>query len=571
MAFPTRLSMQLRRALPPGVSLFPRPKHKRWIMSCAPDWRQRTLPREIVTCDDAVAYVRRQLEAVGADPGAAMRRRRDVGLTIEECAGKWIGLLEGDERCAPATLKQHRGCLKNWILPRFGQKPIAELDARAVPELRAWLRELRAAHPEGARTILHTVSSFASLVDAALAEGWIRATLPAGDAQVAAWALSAANVLRHPGVRGELPKARDKGPLRLPIPWVQKLLDAPAVELEHRARYGLAGCTGMRDGEIAGVQLRRLARQGAPATVRIEEAVALVGAKGKGGHAKPKAPKTEGSRRTLPVHAACAAAAVEEWIAVGLPRLLGRQPRPEDYLFPRADGRPSRPRSAEQLRADLRAAGLPDNVDGRPIEFKSFRSSFLTWLDEAGVDERVRKRLAGHRASDVTEHHYTVRELAQLGAAVDLIALRWTRGLSTVGPPVERSTGTADAAPGSAAKRAEEKGFEPLVPLRVRRFSKSPASSARSGQSAENPAFCPILTTESSGQGAASGRPSTPPAVQPPIADEQLELPFAAPPAAAAGPGLARVRKPPPPPAELEEVEQLVAAGAAAGAERGGR
>jgi hypothetical protein len=74
----------------------------------------------------------------------------------------------------------------------------------------------------------------------------------------------------------------------------------------------------------------------------------------------------------------------------------------------------------------------------RAIDFKATRSPFATWLDEAGVDERVRKRLMGHRASDVTERHYTKRELERLAEAVAMIGLEWRPG--TV--PVTVSAGT---------------------------------------------------------------------------------------------------------------------------------
>jgi integrase len=89
------------------------------------------------------------------------------------------------------------------------------------------------------------------------------------------------------------------------------------------------------------------------------------------------------------------------------------------------------------VRADLLAARLPETHDGRPVDFKATRSTFATMLDDAGVDERIRKRLMGHRSGDVTETHYTPRSLAQLAAAVATIGLEWR---STMGPTVEPST-----------------------------------------------------------------------------------------------------------------------------------
>ncbi len=105
---------------------------------------------------------------------------------------------------------------------------------------------------------------------------------------------------------------------------------------------------------------------------------------------------------------------------------------------------------------------------------------------------------------------------------------------------------------------AEEKGFEPLVPLRALRFSKSPSSSARSGQTAENPDPWPLLSAGSSGQAAGSGPPSTPPPVP-----AQLELDFSPRPPEAPlpsrRPGLARARRRAGEADQLVEDEQLVA------------
>ncbi len=527
MDFPARLPDRLRRGLPPGVSLFPRPRKRRWIMSCAPDWRQVTLPAEVVTCDDALAHVHRHLEAAGADPGEAMRRRREEGPEVALCADRWLALLEKDPRCAPATLKGHRTHVERWIKPAFGTLSMARLD---VPGVRAWLRALRAASKDP-RSTLHAVSSFRTLYGVAMAEGWI--DVPA-------------NLFRHDGVLAELPEVEDADPIRLPPPVVQKLLDSPAVSLERRARYALAFCTGARDGELQGLRLDRMGREGAVRFVKIEDAVALVGKKGPGGFAKVKGPKTRSSRRTIPLHA-CAEAAIAEWLAVGWPQLVGRAPCPADFLFPRPDGKPSRPRSAEQIREDLRAAGLPDTVDALPVEFKASRSSFLTWLDEMGVDERVRKRLAGHRALDVTERHYTVRELEQLAAAVATIPLRWTAGLGTVTPAVSAGTVNADCPMMSAPPRRLERPTNGLGKGRRRGTGHA--------QPPANPASGYVLSLESSGHAEDVGRASTPAAVP---AGEQLELDFTAPPPAAARPGLARARQPSPP-VELEEGEQLVA------------
>lgn len=549
MDFPASLPPRLKRALPPGVSLFPRPRDRRWILSSAPDWRQKTLPAEVVTCEEAVAWVRRHLAETGQDPGVEMVRRKAHGLTVDECAVRWIPLLTSDERCAPATLKGHVGYLSNWIRPRFGTTPIAALE---VPVLRAWLRELhagKAVHAPGVgdkigpRSILHVHSTFASFVDAALAEGWLHA--PTSDP----WLRGAMNVLRHPAVRAELHQPEDADPIALPIETVQQLLDAVVVPLERRARYALGFCEGMRDGEIAGVKIDRIVRGSIPPVIKIEQAVALVGAKGPKGFAKPKAPKTRSSKRTLPLHL-CPGGAIDEWLADGWAELVGRDPKPEDYLFPRPDGGPSRPRSAELLREDLRAAGLPDTVDGKPVEMKSTRSSFLTWLSELGVSDAIRKRLAGHRASDVTERHYTHREIDQLAEAIGRIPLRWRTGAagaargSTVEAPVEASTVNPESPTISAPPRRLER---PTNGLGKRR---------RAGTTVDNEAQIPLIwppqSLPDSGHASTipgSGHASTAPTVEPEAPASPPESLTETPPTLTEtrGPGLARAAPRPAP------------------------
>ena len=161
---------------------------------------------------------------------------------------------------------------------------------------------------------------------------------------------------------------------------------------------------------------------GALPVFRIEQAVAIVGKKGDGGFAKVKGPKTKGSKRTMPLHPAARTALVEwrgRWA-----ELVGREPRAEDFVFPGPDGEAARPRSAGQIREDLARLGLPTEIRGQAIEFRATRSSFATWLEEAGVSEQVRKRLMGHAVRDVTERHYTVREVEQLAQAVRTIPVR---------------------------------------------------------------------------------------------------------------------------------------------------
>ena len=437
--FPTALPESLRKLLPSGCSLFPRPEKRRWVFAYEAKGGgrpQKVIPGEIVEPRAAVEYVVTFLRAQGIDPGANLDRRKVEGPTVGACADKWIALAEKDPKVAPATLAGYRYHLKAHIRPTFEDTPIVALP-RMVPELRKWIRD---GFPNAsARTVHHAVSAFTVLVDVAIAEQWIRVE---GDD----WTRHAVNPLRSPAVRDILPEAEDHDPQALPLATVRALIHAvDRVPLERRTRYAVGFTAGLRDGELAGVKVGRIQRSEVPHTIEVVVSVATVGSKveGKTKWALPKAPKTKGSKRKLPLHP-CADAAIGEWLAVGWPELVGRFPTEDDYLFPRPDGQPSRPRSAEMLRADLKACGLPTTIDARPVEFKATRSTFATWLDDAGVDRAVRKRLLGHVVSDVTERHYTRREIEQLAAAVARIDLEWPVLVPAGGTlPAMVPTGTA--------------------------------------------------------------------------------------------------------------------------------
>ena len=411
--------------MPEGASVFWRKDKKRWVLSYADPARgqpQKVLPKEITNQRAAEQWARAWLDAEGLRPTEALAQRRDEGPTVALCADRWLALLEKDSRVAPATLAGNRGHLHNHILPTFGARPIAGLE---VPELRAWLRALRE-KIKGASTVRNIYYTMSSLYAAAMAEGWVR---------------HPSNVVAHPGVKKEVPDLDDsKEVLRLPVAWAQTLIESPTISLERRARYSLAFTSGMRDGEIAGVRFKFLQLDAEVPVLKVFEAVAIIGAKGKGGFAKAKAPKTKKSKRTLPLHPATVAA-LREWIETGWSALVGRAPGPEDFLFPGLNGRGARPRSAELIRYDLAAVGLPIDLEGQPIEFKATRSSFSSWLDAADVPRERIKRLLGHAARDVTEAHYTKRDLEQLMAAVLVIPLVWTAGVGT--RPVAMTGGTS--------------------------------------------------------------------------------------------------------------------------------
>ena len=121
--------------------------------------------------------------------------------------------------------------------------------------------------------------------------------------------------------------------------------------------------SGFRIGEIQGIRINRIAVDATPRHILSDTSCAAIGTKGENASAQLKEPKPKSSKRIAPLHRA-AEDGLREWLEVGWAALVGRRPTPEDFLLPRPDGQPSRPRVADQIREDLRAAGLPDTADG---------------------------------------------------------------------------------------------------------------------------------------------------------------------------------------------------------------
>jgi site-specific recombinase XerD len=100
-----------------------------------------------------------------------------------------------------------------------------------------------------------------------------------------------------------------------------------------------------------------------------------------------------------------------------------------DFLTGRPANRPlwegnwaKKGRSAEMLRIDLEAAGIPYVVQGPdgPLyaDFHALRHSFLTLLGKGGVDLHTVQELAGH-STPILTMRYSHRRLADLAGAVE--------------------------------------------------------------------------------------------------------------------------------------------------------
>lgn len=331
-----------------------------------------------------------------AENAAAQSGGAGVGTTLKERVPAWIALRKARPGLRRATIADNESHLECHIVPAFGEKPLGELD---VPTLRAWVRSLRG--KLAAFSLRNVLNTLTALLDDAMAEGWV------------AWG---SNPARAHGVRVELPTMKRQGEtLYLSREVVTALVACPEVPEWHTVRYLLACLAGLRDGEVQGLRWGDVHIDADVPHLEVREQIAF---KGEGGYASPQAPKTEDSERVVPLHPFLAAA-LAAWREGGWPaRAKKAKPAPQDRLFPGLGRVESRPRSAEHLRADLKAAGLADNVRGQKLVFHDLRHSFATWLREAGVDVPTIEKLMGHRGASVTERHYTAAVLRHLAGAV---------------------------------------------------------------------------------------------------------------------------------------------------------
>ncbi len=399
------------------------------------DWAEHRIPREHRTEKQAERYAlawlaeyRKQVAQRPALPPATER-----GKTIRDLADTWEKLTENNPKLSPATRKQHKGALHVHVLvyPEVADAPIVDLGPAV---LRAWLRKVRdhgktrvtwetidgrkvrklvrggPLAPFACRNVVNSLTAF--FADA-MAEEWV--DLPA-------------NPMKHEAVRREVPEAVTLAGrhtiVHLTRPVAEKLLTSAAMPEWRRVRTLLALTSGMAEGELSGLKLDDVELDAPVPTVKITKALAL---EGDDGWSTLRAPKTDNRVRVLPLHP-LAVRALRAWQASGWARWVGHAPAAHAPVFPNAAGEAWRPDSPSLLRADLRAAGLPDKYEGNPFTAHATRRSFATWLTEAGVAESTIKRLMGHAGSGVTQQHYTAQTLTMLQAAVESIKLELSTG-----------------------------------------------------------------------------------------------------------------------------------------------
>ena len=328
--------------------------------------------------------------------------------TVAAIAEKWYALVDSDPgTLRPSTAYDYKSRIRANVVPALG--PLAA--PPTIPQLRGFLRELKTRR-DGA-TVRNTANALTKLLDDARAEGWI----PMAD-----------NPMRSRDVRVVLPPMTSPDPediVSLTIEQVRVLLGCETIPEERRGLYLLAITSGMRDGELRGLQRSAVDLEAPIPCARVVQQLMLP--RGKGGTASIGALKSKWSRRTLPLHPHAV-----EWF-----RKHREKGAPSDFML--GDG--TRPASAVEFRADLEAAGLPTEIKGVAVTFHALRHTFATLLEAQDTPGDLVDRMLGHAPASTRGRHYAAPSLEAMQRAVLKLAIRPTHPE----PEVEEPTPPSEA------------------------------------------------------------------------------------------------------------------------------
>jgi integrase len=211
-----------------------------------------------------------------------------------------------------------------------------------------------------------------------------------------------------------------------------KLVVCKEVPAERRIVQLVLGLTGLRPGELAGLQFKHVFQDSGVCMFVIDQQWTL--GRGKAVKEGLGTLKTRWARRVMPLHAALHAP-LAQWVAMGWVAWVGREPTREDFIFPRPDGTPLRETSADTFREDLKRAGCPTEYEGLPLKPYALRHLFSTMLAEGGANGAAHDRLLGHRPSDTKGLNYTAKLAPFLAAEVARIGFELPPDAPSFGAP----------------------------------------------------------------------------------------------------------------------------------------
>ena len=286
--------------------------------------------------------------------------------TVAEWAEHWLWNVARPGVDPNTFYRGYRQKILDYVVPYFGRIKLAELSEE---DIEAWHQELLARPSRRGGTLSPaTVETAHRIFSACLNVAVARRRLP-----------------HNPCSYVPPPKADRAAPEPPSADEVTLVLDACRT-WPGGARWVLAVCTGLRQGEALGLRWRDV-RLTPPASVTIRQSLARIE-----GEDVMKAPKSAKSRRTIPLPARAAAALKAYRDAQDVMDIGG-------LVFP---GRANR--DDWQDWADLLASlGLPH------YRVHDLRHAYATMLLEGGMDARVVQDLMGWSSAKMSEIYQHVR------------------------------------------------------------------------------------------------------------------------------------------------------------------
>lgn len=328
----------------------------------------------------------------------------EVGVhTVRTLHQRWLDLKlkEGDAKAHGGL----RSFVKHWIKPhRIYDIGLAE--ELSLADCVAWVKWVKSKGraPYTNRNIVQTLRM---LISDAEGEGWI--------------AENPKKPLNHDYIKKVLgpmePVAGHGTIIALTSKQVKQFVVAANLDPMRHVRYVLALATGMRLAELCALTFDDVDLDSKVPTVKVFRQLVLK--KGGPGFKKPK----RNSSRVVPLHPT-ALQALRWWKAKGWSLHVGKEPSGESPIFPEPGGNFAMLRVSHRTQLDLALAGLPIVFDGvHPITFQALRRTFMSMLNEAGVQFEHIRALAGHSSKGVTDKHYVQKNIKRFHTEIKKLPL----------------------------------------------------------------------------------------------------------------------------------------------------
>ncbi len=340
------------------------------------------------------------------------RARAAAALTVAEYAEQW---LERRRAAEVRTVHDEEVRLRSWVLPRIGDKPLAEVKRSDVRDLIAEMQRTPSpttGRPYAPRSVLHVYGVTRLLFADALADELIAAT-PC--------------TLRTR--KGELPVKKDADPR-----WrgqavytreeAEQLISDERIPEDRRVFYALQILAGMRAGEASARRWRDIDSAAQPLGRMTIWSQAVNG---------DERETKQGDVREVPI-VPTLATVLAAWKLRGFAMWFGRNPKPDDLIVPsRHDGRSPRSKtSLLRLKVDLERLGLRTEGRGR----HAMRATFLTLLESDGANMAIARRATHAAPSDVVAG-YVRTSWADLCREIGKLRLELRRGAVVI--PLRRA------------------------------------------------------------------------------------------------------------------------------------